>query len=69
MISGFCDNYPRFLCKIDHFSSSDFRIINNHEGQEVYSQKGAGHPLPDLWRGAGREVQTQYGTAPNDAAS
>jgi hypothetical protein len=57
------------LSKIDHFSSSDYRILNNHEGQEAYSQTGTGCPLPDLWRGARREVRTQHGPAPYRAAS
>jgi hypothetical protein len=57
------------LSKIDHFSSSDCGILNNHEGQEAYSQTGTGYPLPDLWRGAGREVRTQHGPAPYRTAS
>ncbi len=60
---------PRSLCRIDHFYSSDCHIINDHEGQEAYHQKGTGDPLPDLWCGAGREVRTQHGTAPYRAAS
>jgi hypothetical protein len=34
-------------------------IINSHEGQEARSQTGTCCPLPDLWRGAGREVRTR----------
>jgi len=31
----FLNNYPTPLCRIDHFSSSDCRIMNKHEGQEA----------------------------------
>jgi len=58
-----------FLCKIDYFPSSDYRIINTHEGQDAYLKTGTGCPLPDLWGGAGREVRTQHGTAPYRASS
>ena len=44
-------------------------MIESHENQEAYSQTGTGCPLSDLWRGAGREMRTQYGTAPNRPAS
>jgi hypothetical protein len=58
-----------FLCKIDQFSSADFRIINNHEDQKDHSQAGTGCPLSDLRRGSRREVRTQHGTTPYGAAS
>jgi hypothetical protein len=57
------------VCKIDHCSSADCRIIDNREGQETYSQTGAIRLLPNLWRWAGREVQTHFGTAPYRTAS
>jgi hypothetical protein len=56
------------LYKIDHFLSADCRIIDNHEGQEAYSQTDTGRPLPDLWRGAGAEVRTQHRAASYRAA-
>jgi hypothetical protein len=49
------------LSKIDHFSSSDCGILNNHEGQEAYSQTGRGYPLPDLWRGPGERCELSTG--------
>jgi hypothetical protein len=42
------------MCKIEHFSSADCRIIDNHEGQEAYSQTGTSCPLPGWWRRTGR---------------
>jgi hypothetical protein len=57
-------NYLRSLCKIDRFSCSDCRIVDTYDGQKAYSQTGKHGPLSDLWRGAGREVRTQYRTAP-----
>jgi hypothetical protein len=63
------DNYSELLSKIDRFSSTDCRIIDNREVQEAYSQTGTGYPVPDLWRGAEREVRTQHRTVPHRAAS
>jgi len=56
------------LYKIDHFLSADCRIIDNHEGQEAYSQTDTDRPLPDLWRWTGAEVRTQHRAASYRAA-
>jgi len=58
----------RVLSKIEHFSYSDWRIINAHEDDETCSQTDPRHKLSDLWREAGREVRTQGWTAPHNAA-
>ena len=55
--------------KVYSFSPADCCIIKNREGQEAYSQRGKGCPLPHVWRGTGREVRTQLGTGPYGAAS
>jgi hypothetical protein len=57
------------VCKIDLFPSADCSIVDHHEGQQADSPTSTGCPLPDLWRGAGREVRTHHGTAPDRAAS
>jgi hypothetical protein len=62
-------NYQSSVCKIEHFSGADCDMIDNHEGQEAYSQTGSRGSLPDLWRGAGRKMRTHHGTPPYTAAS
>ena len=49
-------HFSQQLCKIEHFRLPDCRIMERREGQEAKSQTDTGCPLPDLWRGAGREV-------------
>jgi len=44
-------------------------MIDNREVQKTYSETGTIRLLPNLWRWAGREVQTQFGTAPYRTAS
>jgi hypothetical protein len=61
--------FSRFLCKNDHSPDENCCIINNHEGQEAYSQTGTSCSLPYLWRGTGRKVRTHDGTAPHRASS
>jgi len=55
----------RSLCRIDHFSSSDRRNINSHEGPKNLRQTGTGCSLPDLWCSAWREMRTGYGPGAN----
>ena len=50
-----CANYPSFCGKLSIFYSGEYRIMDNHEGPEAYSQTGTSS-LPDLWRGSGQEM-------------
>jgi hypothetical protein len=68
-LSRFLANEPRLMYKIDHSYCADCHIIDNHEGQDAYSQTGSSCSLPDLWRGAGRTMQTHHGTPTYTAAS
>jgi hypothetical protein len=43
--------------------------IHNCEDREAYCQKDTGHPLPDLWRAAGREVRIEHGITADKPAS
>src|ERR1039458_4680450 len=63
---GIFQQLSEFHCsKLTIFLLSDCRIINSHEGQEAYSQTDTRHTLSELVSGAGGEVRTQHGTAPN----
>jgi translation initiation factor 2B subunit (eIF-2B alpha/beta/delta family) len=61
--------FSEFLCKNDHPSDENCCTINNHEGQEVYSQTGTSCSLPYLWRGTRRKVRTHNGKGPQRASS
>ena len=54
---------------IDHSYCADCHTIDNHEGQEAYSQTDTSCSLPDLWRGTGGKVPTHHGTAPHRTSS
>ena len=54
---------------IDHSYCADCHTIDNHEGQEAYSQTDSSCSLPDLWRGTRRKVPTHHGTPTYTAAS
>ncbi len=65
---GYFGKYLGSLCKIEHFPCADCRIMDSHEGQDAYSQRGTSCLLPDLRRGAGRQMRTHHGTPPYTAA-
>lgn len=60
-LSNFCAKLTVLLPRI--------AVLPVYADQEAYSQTGRGCSLPDLWRGAGREMRIEHGTAPHRATS
>src|ERR1019366_3817592 len=63
------NNYPSSCAKLTIFLLRIAASLATMKARKADSQTGTSCPVPDLWRGLGREMRTHHGTAPHPAAS